>query len=351
MAMMLASRVSWMSQRRRLLGPQQQICLHNEAHRLSIRVNRFTVSSSPNGQNRRLLSSSSSSSSSQHQQPTESGQNSYGQYQDAAGGGGENDPGEILSWLPTMIGRLLVTMASLHVISRHVVDPVLCEGPSMLPTVYPQGEIILVDRWTPRRYGLDGGPNGAQRAARARERQIQLEQEQTKKNKGTRTSSLIVPWHEPVTDVQEMQPTWSSFWHRCTTPVSVGDVVVVQHPDRKGTVCKRVLGLPGDLVTRQRGGLQVVPDGHLWLEGDNSLNSSDSRNLGPIPAELLVGRALFRVWPLRGNAMFERGGRPMPRKGQAFMGSTILPAGYDGEPVERVGSKSRKEHEGKSRRP
>lgn len=41
-----------------------------------------------------------------------------------------------------------------------------------------------------------------------------------------------------------------------------------------------------------------VPKGHVWLEGDNPLNSTDSRNFGSVPAGLIRGRAVFRLWPL-----------------------------------------------------
>ena len=36
----------------------------------------------------------------------------------------------------------------------------------------------------------------------------------------------------------------------------------------------------------------------MWLEGDNPLNSTDSRQYGPVPWALLQGRALFKVQPL-----------------------------------------------------
>lgn len=38
-----------------------------------------------------------------------------------------------------------------------------------------------------------------------------------------------------------------------------------------------------------------IPTGHVWLEGDNSLNSQDSRYYGPVPYALLVGRAWLQV--------------------------------------------------------
>lgn len=37
-----------------------------------------------------------------------------------------------------------------------------------------------------------------------------------------------------------------------------------------------------------------VPEGHVWLQGDNTLNSSDSRAYGPVPYALLRGRAFAR---------------------------------------------------------
>lgn len=41
-----------------------------------------------------------------------------------------------------------------------------------------------------------------------------------------------------------------------------------------------------------------MPKGHVWLEGDNALNSTDSRTFGSVPAGLIRGRAVCRLWPL-----------------------------------------------------
>ena len=111
-----------------------------------------------------------------------------------------------------------------------------------------------------------------------------------------------------------------------------GDVVVFARPacavpDPKiKDLVKRVIGLPGDTVEGKNGGVYVngtrleerylpegqtttdfapatVPEGRLWMMGDNRENSTDSRVLcGNAPTfidqETVVGRAFIKVFPL-----------------------------------------------------
>ena len=42
----------------------------------------------------------------------------------------------------------------------------------------------------------------------------------------------------------------------------------------------------------------VVPEGYVWVMGDNRTNSADSRAFGAVNMEDITGRAVFRYWPL-----------------------------------------------------
>lgn len=74
----------------------------------------------------------------------------------------------------------------------------------------------------------------------------------------------------------------------------VVDGVVLDAPDGVG----RGKGyLPCGLVGRNRPPF-VVPPGHVFVLGDDTRDSDDSRFFGPLPVERIEGRALARVWPL-----------------------------------------------------
>jgi len=100
-----------------------------------------------------------------------------------------------------------------------------------------------------------------------------------------------------------------------------GDIVVLRIPERgPELLIKRVIALPGEQIevreghvyvdgksleepyiaqpTRGQYGPLVVPDGQVFVMGDNRGASNDSRAFGPVPLENVVGRAWVSYWPL-----------------------------------------------------
>mmetsp|Transcript_19675 Transcript_19675/g.29567 ORF Transcript_19675/g.29567 Transcript_19675/m.29567 type:complete len:332 (-) Transcript_19675:440-1435(-) len=54
----------------------------------------------------------------------------------------------------------------------------------------------------------------------------------------------------------------------------------------------------------------VVPSDHVWLEGDFPPLSVDSRQYGPIPVDWIRGRIILRLWPWRSPQVTKN--RPIP---------------------------------------
>lgn len=54
--------------------------------------------------------------------------------------------------------------------------------------------------------------------------------------------------------------------------------------------------LPEGMTTSDFPAVQV-PEGQIFVMGDNRSNSDDSRNFGPVPTDSVVGKAFLLIWP------------------------------------------------------
>jgi len=111
---------------------------------------------------------------------------------------------------------------------------------------------------------------------------------------------LSGPWRVAVIE-HSMKPTieagdWLLVDPTVRTWPRRGAIVVFREPDSDGLAVKRIAAGPGDRVPFAEGFLHLGAD-EAWLLGDASDDSRDSRIYGPVPVDLLVGRAWFRYAP------------------------------------------------------
>ena len=128
---------------------------------------------------------------------------------------------------------------------------------------------------------------------------------------------LTFPWQDAETQEKATRITTGGNPERF-------DVVICRYPGRGSTnFVKRVVGLPGDTVEIRDGWLYVngtryeepyiseeyrsgwlntygpctVPEGEYFVMGDHRNNSNDSRSVGTIPRDMIIGHVRCVLYP------------------------------------------------------
>ncbi len=119
-------------------------------------------------------------------------------------------------------------------------------------------------------------------------------------------------------------------WYPFGTPER-GDIIVLNPPGEASNsdkpYIKRVIGLPGDTIEIHDDGVYIngvrldesyidegnlsrcspaaqycgpieIPEGYVYVMGDNRMNSEDSRYFGLVPIDNIIGKAWITYWPV-----------------------------------------------------
>ena len=190
---------------------------------------------------------------------------------------------------------LVQTLALAHAINEAAFEVTACVGPSMLPTFNQWGDVVLVDRTPlcfannrPKPAKKNGIGKGDVVVSRSPTNPKHMVCKRVVAVGGERVEKKASASESRGRREEEVDG-WSGYrkWDKRGADF-YDDIAGVENNNRP--------------TSRQRNTKKTeyvtVPDGHVWLQGDNERNSTDSRDYGPVPMEMLRGRVFAKVWPI-----------------------------------------------------
>ena len=195
---------------------------------------------------------------------------------------------------------LVQTLALAHAINETAFEVTACVGPSMLPTFNQWGDVVLVDR-TPfvpvcfaNGNGIGKGDVVVSRSPTNPKHMVckrvvavggeRVEKKASASESRGRREEEVDGW----SGYRKWDEKGADFYDDDDDVDTAG--VETNNNNNKATSRQTNAKKKTEYVT--------VPDGHVWLQGDNERNSTDSRDYGPVPMEMLRGRVFAKVWPI-----------------------------------------------------
>jgi len=194
---------------------------------------------------------------------------------------------------------LVQTLALAHAINETAFEVTACVGPSMLPTFNQWGDVVLVDRtpFVPVVCFANGNGVGKGDVVVSRsptnpkhmvcKRVVAVGGERVEKKASASESRGR---REEEVDGWSGYRKWDEKGADFYDDDDDDDTAGVETNNNNKATSRQTNAKKTEYVT--------VPDGHVWLQGDNERNSTDSRDYGPVPMEMLRGRVFAKVWPI-----------------------------------------------------
>lgn len=173
-----------------------------------------------------------------------------------------------------------------HLVFSYFLSTSQMVGSSMWPTFLPDGDVVLVEKLSHKCGRIKPGDIVTFTSPQDPRQHI------CKRLVALEGMRVAVPLEDPVADGQEHNQDHKQQHHQQQHQVQQQQQQQQHHLQVQQQQQQHQLGRLREYT------LLEVPRGHVWVLGDNTDISRDSRSYGPVPRALISGRVFLQVWPL-----------------------------------------------------